>query len=168
VSNETTSLSIRTALQRHADAMARRRAAAGRLLSLTDSEILAVEHLARAGALTPAQLTARLQLTSGGTTALIRRLEHAGHVVRDPHPSDRRSVVLRLTPVIERRVSALLSPGLDLDRVVAELDDDERRAVTRVLDEVAELAEQHAERLAGEAAASAAAALEVPVPARWS
>jgi hypothetical protein len=44
---------IRSALHRKALADARQRAALARRLGLTDSEVLAVQHLARAGELTP-------------------------------------------------------------------------------------------------------------------
>ena len=59
---------IRSALHRKALADARQRAALARRLGLTDSEVLAVQHLAREGELTPGHLGALLQLSSGGTT----------------------------------------------------------------------------------------------------
>src|SRR3954451_24494009 len=77
---------IRAALHRKALADARQRAALARRLGLTDSEVLAVQHLARAGELTPGQLGGLLQLSSAGTTGLVRRLERAGHVTRHAHP----------------------------------------------------------------------------------
>jgi hypothetical protein len=54
---------IRAALHRKALADARQRAALARRLGLTDSKVLAVQHLARAGELTPGQLGALLQLS---------------------------------------------------------------------------------------------------------
>ena len=66
-------LLLRAALHRKALADARQRAVLARRLGLTDSEVLAVQHLARAGELTPGQLGALLQLSSGGTTGLIHR-----------------------------------------------------------------------------------------------
>lgn len=38
-----------------------------------------------------------LGLTTGATTALVDRLEKAGYVRREPHPSDRRSTLTMLT-----------------------------------------------------------------------
>src|SRR5262245_9533064 len=87
---------IRAALLRKALADARQRRALGRLLGLTDTEILAIQHLARAGELTPGQLASLLQLSSGGATGVIDRLERAGHVERRPHWRDRRSTAVSL------------------------------------------------------------------------
>lgn len=39
-----------------------------------------------------------LGLTTGATTALIDRLVAAGYVTREPHPTDRRSTLIMLTP----------------------------------------------------------------------
>jgi DNA-binding MarR family transcriptional regulator len=94
-------LSIRAALNRKAMADARHRTAMARQLALTENEVLAVPHLARAGELTPSQLGAHLQLSSGGSTGVIYRLQRAGHITRDPHPHDGRSAVVRLTPSMQ-------------------------------------------------------------------
>ena len=37
-------------------------------------------------------------LTSSGTTKRLDRLEAAGHIARKPDPTDRRGVLIRLTP----------------------------------------------------------------------
>jgi DNA-binding MarR family transcriptional regulator len=47
---------------------------------------------------TPKQLGAYLELTTGAMTPLIDRLDRAGTAHRLPHPEDRRSSVLHLTP----------------------------------------------------------------------
>ena len=73
-------LSIRAALNRKALADARHLAALARQLGLTETEVLAVQHLARAGELTPGQLGTQLHLSSGGTTAVVHRLKRAGHI----------------------------------------------------------------------------------------
>src|SRR2546423_6062548 len=87
---------VRSALARKALADARYRGALARVLGLIDSEVLAIQHLAREGALTSRQLGALLRLTSGGTTALVQRLERLGYVERAPNPRDRRSTLLQL------------------------------------------------------------------------
>ncbi|GLU49739.1 MarR family winged helix-turn-helix transcriptional regulator [Nocardiopsis ansamitocini] len=43
-------------------------------------------------------LSAAVLYTTGGVTRLVDRMEAAGLVVREPSPSDRRSVLARLTP----------------------------------------------------------------------
>ena len=43
-------------------------------------------------------IAAALELTVGGTSQAVDRLEARGHCVRKPHPSDRRSSIVELTP----------------------------------------------------------------------
>jgi DNA-binding MarR family transcriptional regulator len=160
---------IRSALHRKSLADARQRAALARRLGLTDSEVLAVQHLARAGELTPGQLGSLLQLSSGGTTGLIQRLERAGHVSRRAHPRDRRSAVVRLTPAIASWAADAWAPFVaDIDALASELSDSEREVVRRFLEAIADAAERHADRVARDADASAQDALAVPLPALWA
>jgi DNA-binding MarR family transcriptional regulator len=161
--------SIRAALNRKALADARHRAALARRLGLTENEILAVQHLARTGELTPGQLATQLHLSSGGTTALVHRLKRAGHITGDAHPLDRRSTLLRLTPAMEQSATEAWAPLVaKLDNLTQELPTGERAAVTRFLERVADAAEQHADRLARDAAAHAQSTLAVPLPALWA
>jgi DNA-binding MarR family transcriptional regulator len=160
---------IRRALNRKALAATRQRGALARLLELTDSEVLAIQHLALAGQLTPGQLAVQLGLSSGGTTALIHRLEDAGHLTRHAHPRDKRSVVLRLSPAIQARVAEAWAPLVEeIDGRVGQLTDDERATVARFLDAVAGAAERHVDLLLNEAAARADDELAVPSPYLWA
>ena len=160
---------IREALNRKALASARHRVAVGRVLGLGEREVLAIQYLAAVGRLTPAQLGERLQLTSGGVTALVQRLERAGHVVREPHASDRRSIVLRLTPEAHRQAGPLFAPLIgELDQLALSLSGDERKTVARFVTAVADAAQRHADDLARRADAPVPAALGVPAPGLWS
>jgi DNA-binding MarR family transcriptional regulator len=77
------------------------RAAFARAHGLHDTDVRALIHLLdadRAGLpATPGWLGPRLGLTSPSTTALIDRLESAGHVVRQRSPADRRKVEIRVS-----------------------------------------------------------------------
>jgi DNA-binding MarR family transcriptional regulator len=77
------------------------RAAFARAHGLHDTDVRALIHLLdadRAGLpATPGWLSAQLGLTSPSTTALIDRLESAGHVVRQRSSADRRKVELRVS-----------------------------------------------------------------------
>jgi DNA-binding MarR family transcriptional regulator len=160
---------VRAPLARKALADAGQRAAAARLLGLGETDVLAIQHLAWAGALAPSRLGARLRLTSGGTTALVQRLERSGHITRQPHPHDARSTLLRLTERAEREVGRLYAPLVeDLDAAAAALDPAARVAVTAFLAGVADLAERHAAELARAADAERPAVPAVPVPGLWS
>ena len=76
-----------------------RRFAAWQGLHSTDAaallEISAAEN--RGDPLSPARLGQRISLSSGATTALLNRLEAAGHLVRTREHSDRRVVTLHTT-----------------------------------------------------------------------
>jgi DNA-binding MarR family transcriptional regulator len=160
---------IRAALLRKALADAGQRAALGRQLGLTGNDVLAVQHLASAGELTPGQLRSLLQLTSGGTTGLIHRLQRAGHLTRDSHRRDGRSAVLSLTPQTQTWASDAWAPLVDeIDSVIGELSVDKAHVVQRFLESVADAAERHAKRLAADADAMAHDALAVPLPAFWA
>jgi DNA-binding MarR family transcriptional regulator len=162
-------LSIRAAFNRKALADASHRAALARRLLLTETDVLAVQHLARAGELTPGQFGVHLQLSSAGTTGLIRRLERAGHVTRNANPRDRRSAVVRLTPTMEQTATeAWARLVAELDALTLELPESDRETARRFLERAADAAERHADRLAREADAEAYDALAVPLPALWA
>ena len=159
-------VTLRGLLARKSLADARQRAAAARLLGLTESDVLAIQHLAWAGALTPGQLGAQLRLTSGGTTALVQRLLRLSYVVREPHPDDRRSTLLRLTPEAERDAGALYAPLVgELDEIAARLG---AGGALDLLDAIAAAAERHADRLARAADAERPRIPRVPTPGLWA
>ena len=58
---------------------------------------------------TPGALASHLEISSASTTKLIDRLERAGHVVRSPHPTDRRALVVSVTP--QTRQAAMETVG---------------------------------------------------------
>jgi DNA-binding MarR family transcriptional regulator len=159
--------SIRQLLNRRELASARHRSAMSRQLGLSDTEMLAVAHLAQHGQLSPSALGELLDISSGGITALVQRLEAGGHLVRRRHPTDRRSVLVQLSPQLLERAERAFGPLVrDLDRAGSELDDEEREIVRRFLDRVATLSETHAER-ARRASAVRGEAPAAPSPGLW-
>jgi DNA-binding MarR family transcriptional regulator len=86
--------------------------------------------------LSPGALSASMMLSTGGTTARLDRLEKVGMVVRSPSPSDRRGVVVRLTPhgfdVIDRAVGAGLA---EQERLLAHLSAEKRHQLDDLLRE---------------------------------
>lgn len=71
-------------------------------------------------ALTPTALCASMMLTSGGMTGRIDRLERRGLVRRSAHPSDRRALVVGLTPAGRRVADEAVGAGLAAQREVLE------------------------------------------------
>jgi DNA-binding MarR family transcriptional regulator len=66
--------------------------------------------------LRPTDFAASLMLTSSGTTKRLDRLEAAGHITRQPDPSDRRGVLITLTPAGRRLVDEAASAHLANER----------------------------------------------------
>ncbi|REE95955.1 MarR family winged helix-turn-helix transcriptional regulator [Thermomonospora umbrina] len=89
-----------------------RRFAAWLGLHSTDAEAL-IEILGaeeRGALLSPARLSERIALSSGATTALLNRLERAGHVVRTRETADRRVVTLRSSPRVQDLADEFFGP----------------------------------------------------------
>jgi DNA-binding MarR family transcriptional regulator len=159
---------IRRLLYRRDVALARFRTSLARRLGVTDIEMVALVHLAERGELAPSAVGALLDLSSGGATALVQRLERAGHVMRAPHPSDRRSVLIRLSPATAARLhEADASLDDSLESVSAGLGEAERAAVAGVFTELAALTEELEASLLREAEA-APDPLNRAVPSLWA
>jgi DNA-binding MarR family transcriptional regulator len=123
------------------DAVAR-----GQGISRTDLQ--ALDHLHINDGLTPGQLGERMMLTSGAITALADRLEQLGWLTREPHPSDRRSTLLRLTNRAHETADRIFDPfaGEMID-AAAGLSPSERAACRRFLCRAADIAERQVERI---------------------
>ncbi|SDO56771.1 MarR family winged helix-turn-helix transcriptional regulator [Ectopseudomonas guguanensis] len=89
--------------------------------------------LRRAGepyALMPTALYESAMISSGGMTSRIDRLEKAGLIERRKHPSDRRGVLVALTPAGFELIDGMLAAHVaNLQRVLSGLTVDEQRAL---------------------------------------
>ncbi|MEG8182801.1 MarR family transcriptional regulator [Nocardia terpenica] len=65
--------------------------------------------------LSAGQLVTDLQLTSGAITNRVRQLEQKGWVTRDFDPTDRRSVLITLTPAGEKRAMEVFAVKTDTE-----------------------------------------------------
>jgi len=102
----------------------------------TDMNALAVimRHTARGNVVTPGLLRKELNLSSPATTALIDRLDHSGHVVREPHATDRRQVQLKMTPKAFREGGAIFAPlAHRMGSALAGFSEEELDTVTRFM-----------------------------------
>ncbi|MGG7466206.1 MarR family winged helix-turn-helix transcriptional regulator [Plantibacter sp. YIM 135347] len=91
----------------------------------------AMDHLLSAGPSTPTELAHRLEISTAAMTLVLNRLESAGHVRRERHPSDGRKLVVtaseesaeeahgRVAPLIEGVEELIASMG-DADLSVVE------------------------------------------------
>ncbi|EMD28288.1 Transcriptional regulator, MarR family [Amycolatopsis azurea DSM 43854] len=68
-------------------------------LGINATDLAAMEHLTTDGPLTAKELADRLRVSTAASTHIVDRLEKAGHIVRRPHATDRRKVLVE--PVAE-------------------------------------------------------------------
>ena len=85
-------------------------AAAAVYLQVNRTDLRCLEILYQGEAVLPSQLAAKLGLTTGSVTAMLDRLERLGYVTRSADPSDRRKVVVRITPKAARRATKIYRP----------------------------------------------------------
>lgn len=133
---------LMSALRAWHGAAARMSEASRRYMRLNENDMRALRFMIASentGVLATARAVAdHLGISSAATTKMLDRLERGGHVSRHPHPADRRSIVLTVTP--ETRRAARESVGrLHARRfeVASRLTSPERRVVTRFLRELA-------------------------------
>lgn len=133
---------------RHADQQMRRRISAGMDMNETDVQALRIVIAAeRAGSgrphVTPRDLATELGISTASTTKLLDRLTTSGHLVRAPHPTDRRSLVVMATEHAHTEVRERLTRMHDrMLEIAQEVPPEARagvlgflRAMTRLLDE---------------------------------
>lgn len=93
--------------------------------------------LRRGEAATPGKLGKELNLSSPATTALIDRLDRAGHITRKRSETDRRQVNLEVTPLARETGRDLFGPlNTHLGEVVASYSDEEKELITRFVSEI--------------------------------
>ena len=108
-----------------------------RHLDVNSTDREAMEHLLARGPLTATQLAEAINHSPAGTTTVIDRLEHLGHISRQTDPTDRRKTWIRATDSSRDRAETLLRTlATTLDDVAASLSTSEQGVVTRYLEEV--------------------------------
>ncbi|WP_290061327.1 MarR family winged helix-turn-helix transcriptional regulator [Amycolatopsis solani] len=100
--------------------------------------------------LSPVQLSRRIGLSTGATTALVNRLESAGHLRRSRESTDRRRVTLRPTPAARERAREFLAlAGVEVAATLQAADPAELRIVTAFLARMTTASAQASRRLGG-------------------
>ncbi|MBM9461457.1 MarR family transcriptional regulator [Nocardioides sp. zg-536] len=121
-------------LAHHVD-RARRQAFTAHAIELWEFDVLAA--LRRAGSpyeLSPGRLLRENLVTSGTMTNRVDRLASRGLVERHPDPSDRRGVLVRLTPEGKEAVDGAFAALVQAERdLLAGLSDDDRAQLADLL-----------------------------------
>lgn len=95
----------------------------------------AMDHLMTTGPTTPTELANRLDISTAAMTLVLNRLEAAGHVRRDRHPSDGRKLVVTAAERSADLAYDRVRPLIDgIETLIAGLDETERRTVEGFLD----------------------------------
>ena len=150
-----------TALRRFGLENDRFDAIVARRLGVGPAEFKAMDHIQAAGSITPGHLGDRMALSSGAVTALLDRLERLGWVRREPHPSDRRSVIVRRAAGTMNAGERIYMPMAErLAAAAGKMTDAEREACVRFLVAAAEQVAERATELRG----SGRAPTRLPVP----
>lgn len=124
-----------------------------RLMGMHDTDYAALALLMR-GRLGPSALASALGLSSAAATAVVDRLEAAGHAERLPHPQDRRRTLVRLLPASQQQVQAEVDRMADATGALLEdFDERERAAVARYLAGTRDALEQWRDDVAARVAA---------------
>jgi DNA-binding MarR family transcriptional regulator len=90
-------------------------------------------YLSRQGALPLGKIGKRLQVHPTSVTSLIDGLEKQGYVIREPHDTDRRTILAAITPK-GREVAAAATADLNDTRFTTEpLSDDDLEALSETL-----------------------------------
>lgn len=116
--------------------LARREAFAERDVESWEFDVLAA--LRRAGhRLSPGQLLKQTMVTSGTMTNRVDRLAARGLVTRDPHPDDRRAVLVGLTDAGRDAVDSAFADLMAAEQqILADLNPRHREAITVALREL--------------------------------
>src|SRR5215203_1285736 len=96
-------------------------------VGMNPTDLESLDILARYGPMTAGRLAELTGLTTGAITGLVDRLESRGYARREPHPTDRRSVVVR--PLIDNAERDLApsyaAMSKAMDELVSRYSDDE-------------------------------------------
>jgi DNA-binding MarR family transcriptional regulator len=108
---------------------------------LTHSQISALQSLDLGGALTPRELADAERVQPPTLTRIVSRLEELGLVVRTPHPSDGRQVILALSPAGRELLEGYRRSRDEwLAQRLSELGPEERDTVARAAEILARIA----------------------------
>lgn len=107
-------------------------------MKMGETDLRALRFLLRSAsegrAVTPSDLRVHLGMKSSSITIMLDRLTASGHVRREPHPTDRRSLVITATPGADDEVRHTLAEMHDrMMATAAALDADQAEVVTAFL-----------------------------------
>ncbi|TQJ29886.1 DNA-binding MarR family transcriptional regulator [Microbacterium sp. SLBN-146] len=117
----------------------------GQELSVNPTDLEAMEHLLMSGPLGPSELSRRLSISTASTTKVVDRLVELGHVTREDHPTDRRSVLVVPTATSRARALSVLMPMIfEIDAELDNFTAEQQHTITTYLEGVVSVYRTHA------------------------
>ena len=119
------------------------------LLGVNRTDARCLDILDEQGSMSAGDLARTSRLTTGAITAVVDRLERSGYAQRVPDPSDRRRVLIELTPKArEASIELMAGPMAELTRPIAiGYTEEQLRLFIEFTRQGREIQEQHAEWL---------------------
>jgi DNA-binding MarR family transcriptional regulator len=125
------------------DLVAESRELVGRMAQVMDmnaNDMSALGALTQNGPMGVVELADHLGIRSASATAMVDRLEHAGHVERLRDTVDRRRVTVTATPSAQQAAYLAWGPLIgEMDEIARSLSTEERDIVCRFLDKMIEV-----------------------------
>ncbi|HEV7948302.1 MAG TPA: MarR family transcriptional regulator [Glaciihabitans sp.] len=114
-----------------------------RSLSVNRRDFEAMQHLVKSGPLSPSEIARRLGVTTAAATIIVDRLTAVGHVTREPHPTDRRGVlVVPAEASVAQAMGRILPLIMGVDQILDDFAPDEQQAITEYLRRVVQMYRQ--------------------------
>ena len=118
-----------------------------RIMGLKETDYAAMSILMREP-MGPSELARALHITSAAATAVVDRLVRAGHAVREPHPDDRRRMVVRAADASRAKTMEHVYPMMSMvEGELEKLDSAGRDAVLQFLTGTASRLESYRDEL---------------------
>ncbi|GAA2059163.1 MarR family winged helix-turn-helix transcriptional regulator [Williamsia deligens] len=112
------------------------------LMGMNPNDMSAIGALTLGGPMGVADLARHLSIRSASATAMVDRLEQAGHVVRTRDSDDRRRVTVTETPAARKASFEAWAPTIGaIDAVCRDLGEDDRAVVCAFLRQITAIVE---------------------------
>lgn len=106
-----------------------------RELGIDQGGLEVLDHLLSTGPATPTELAHKLEISTAAMTLVLNRLEAAGHIRRERHPSDGRKLIVTASPQIATDAQARVTPLIDgVEDVIGTLSAGEAAVVASFLE----------------------------------
>ena len=105
-------------------------------LGVGSTDLECLDYIVTRGPITAGSLAQVTGLTTGAITGMIDRLERAGFAAREADPTDRRKVLVKALPAVEKRAGPLFEPmGRAAAAALSRYSNEELALLLRFLDD---------------------------------